>query len=477
MTAQDDPDAYTSPLVARYAGRDMVALWGARARALAWRDAWIALAQAEHELGAPVTAAQVDALRRTRDRVDLARVAAIEAETRHDVMAHVRAWGEVCPEAAPILHLGATSAFVTDNADAVLIRRGLGLVRARLVELVRALADFARREADRPCLGYTHFQPAQPTTVGKRAALWLQDVVADLEDVEERWRTFPCRGVKGTTGTQASFLELLGTEDAVEALDRRVAELLGFARSVRLAGQTAPRKLEARLADALAGVGVTLHKLGTDARLLAHTGELREAFGKQQVGSSAMPYKRNPMKAERLCALARLALRGRDALVDTAAVQWLERSLDDSAARRVAIPELFLAVDGALRTALDLVRGLEVDAEAVSGLLDREAPFLAVEKLLVLGVRRGGDRQALHEALREHAVASRRAPSPGQAFRAALAADPLFAPLAGDLERLVQPEGLVGLAPQQVRRYLREVVDPLLAARGDVALADVAPAI
>jgi adenylosuccinate lyase len=459
---------FESALAARYAGKDMATLFAPLERARAWRDAWIALAEAEHELGAPVSRAQVDALRATRDRIDLGRIEAIEAETRHDVMAHVRAWSEVCPVGAPIIHLGATSAFVTDNAEAILARRALGLVRARLVHLVRALADFARREADRPCLGYTHFQPAQPVTVGKRAALWLQDVVLDLEDVEERLRTFPCRGVKGTTGTQASFFEMLGDEAKVQELDRRVARKLGFERAVALSGQTAPRKLDARLADALAGLATTLGKLGLDLRLLAHTGEVREAFGKGQVGSSAMPYKRNPMKAERLCSLARLLPRLRDVVTETATQQWLERSLDDSAARRVAIPDLFLAADGALRAAVDLARGLEVDAEVVRARLAAEAPFFAVEKVLVRGVAAGGDRQALHEALRVHAIAARAAGDPGEAFRAALASDPTFAALKGELDALTDPAGLVGLAPQQVRRYLAEVVDPLLAARLDV---------
>ena len=461
-------DLCESTLAARYAGREMAALFTARARARAWREVWIALAEAEHELGAPVTGAQVAALRRSAEAIDLERVAAIEAETRHDVMAHIAAWGEVCPEAAGVIHLGATSAFVTDNADALLQRRALALVRARLVQLVRALAGLARREADRTCLGYTHFQPAQPTTMGKRAGLWLQDAVSDLLEVEARAAELPCRGVKGTTGTQASFLELFAGDAAkVRELDRRVAAKLGFAASVALAGQTAPRKLETRFADALAGLAVTLTKLGEDVRLLSHTGELREAMGEKQVGSSAMPYKRNPMKAERLCSLARLLPRLRDVVTETAMHQWLERSLDDSAARRVAIPDLFLAADGALRTAVDMASGLAVDAAAVEALLGREAPFLAVEKLLVHGVAAGGDRQALHEALRRHALAARASASPAADFRARLAADPLFASL-GDLAALTDPAGLVGLAPLQVRAYLEEVVDPLLAARADV---------
>ncbi|HBP20672.1 MAG TPA: adenylosuccinate lyase [Planctomycetes bacterium] len=460
---------WTSPLVRRYAGRDMAALFGPHARARAWRDVWIALAEAEQELGAPVSPEQVAALRETADQIDLARVAEIEAVTRHDVMAHVRAWGEVCPEGAPVIHLGATSCFVTDNADNLIQLRALRQIRSRLVRLVRALAALAEREAERPTLGYTHFQPAQPVTAGKRAALWLQDAVWDLEEVERRLSGFTCRGAKGTTGTQASFLALFGGDpEQVRALDRKVAEKLGFAASVALAAQTAPRKLEAQLGDTLAGVGVTLGKLGRDVRLLCHTGELREAFGKGQVGSSAMPYKRNPMKAERICALARLLSHQRAVLAETAAVQWLERSLDDSAARRLVLPDMFLTADGVLRAAADLVRGLEVDLPVVEARLAREAPFLAVEKLLVRGVAAGGDRQELHEVLREHAVRSRPAADPGAAFRAAVCADERFDLDEAAFDALCAPAELVGMAPLQVRSYLSEVVAPVLERSKDV---------
>jgi len=455
-------DVYVSPLVARYAGRPMARLFAPLERARAWRQVWIALAEAQQELGAPVTSAQVAALRETQGRIDLERIAQIEAVTRHDVMAHIQAWAEVCPEGAPILHLGATSCFVTDNADALIQRRALGGVRDRLVHLVRALADLAGREADQPTLGYTHFQPAQPVTAGKRAALWLQDAVWDLEAVDAELAGLRCRGAKGTTGTQASFLELLGDDGAVAELDRRVAAKLGFAGSVALSGQTSPRKLEARLADALAGVGITLGKLGRDVRLLCHTGELREAFGEGQVGSSAMPYKRNPMRAERVCALARSLLHLRTVVAETAAVQWLERSLDDSAARRLAIPDLFLTCDGVLRAAVDLVGGLTVDAATAAARLRTEAPFLAVERLLVRGVLRGGDRQQLHEALRVHALEARQAEDPGADFLARVAGDAAFGLTADEAAALAEPAALVGRAPAQVRGYLAEVVEPLL---------------
>ncbi|MBX3469769.1 MAG: adenylosuccinate lyase [Planctomycetes bacterium] len=468
-----DDDLPPSTLADRYAGRAMARLFTPRARALAFRDVWIALAEAEHELGGPVTRAQVEALRATREQVDLARVARLEAETRHDVMAHVKAWAEVCPEGAPIIHLGATSQCVNDNADALLERRALQQVRARLVSLLRGLRRLAAAEAATTTLGYTHFQTAQPVTVGKRAALWAQDAAWDLEEVERLLAGYACRGLKGTTGTQASYLELLGDPDRVVALDRLFARKLGFERTVPLTGQTAPRKLDARLADALVGVAVSLSKLGTDARLLAHTGELREAFGAGQVGSSAMPYKRNPMKAERLCALARLVPSLRDVLVHTAMTQWLERSLDDSAARRVALPDLFLATDGALRTAIDLVRGLEVDREQVARRLRAEAPFLAVEELLAAGVKAGGDRQDLHEALRGFAVEARVTADPPGEFWRRVTADPRFAALEPVRSgRVLETDRLVGLAPRQVHDFLVGVLDPLLARATDVPEAD-----
>ncbi|RMG12410.1 MAG: adenylosuccinate lyase [Planctomycetota bacterium] len=375
----------------------------------------------------------------------------------------------MCPVGAPVIHLGATSCFVTDNADGLIQRRALQLVRQRLVQLVRALARFARQHADTPTLGYTHFQVAQPTTAGKRAGLWLQDTVWDLERVEERLASLPCRGAKGTTGTQASFLALFGGDDAkVLELERRLAERLGFPRAVPLAGQTLPRKLEAWLTDALAGIGVTLGKLGRDVRLLCHTGELREPFGKGQVGSSAMPYKQNPMRAERICALSRLLLHHRNALAEVAATQWLERSLDDSATRRLSIPDAFLLADGVLRAAVDLVAGLRVDEPLARARLAREAPFLAVETLLVRGVASGGDRQALHEALRKHALAAREAEDPAAEFRRRLLADDGFGIEPDELDALLDPARLVGRAPAQVRAYLAEVVDPLLAACADV---------
>jgi adenylosuccinate lyase len=466
-------DRFESPLSARYAGRRIVALFSPLARARAWRRVWIALAEAELELGAAVTRAQVDALVRTRDEIDLERVAAIEKETRHDVVAHIRAWGERCPEGRPIIHLGATSMFVTDNADALLFKEALGIIRERLVNLIRALETLARREGATPCLGYTHFQAAQPVTVGKRVGLWLQDLLWDLDEVETRAATWVCLGAKGATGTQASFVELFEGDGAkADALDRSVATKLGFARTVALAGQTYPRKLDARLADVLAGIGASLAKLGEDARLLAHTGELREAFLPGQVGSSAMPYKRNPMRAERVSSLARLLPHLRSILAETAAHQWLERSLDDSAARRVTLPELFLAADGALRTAIDLALGLEVDARLTGELLGRELPFLAVEAILARVVRAGGDRQQAHERLREHAVHARAAEHPDRAFRAALEGDAAFASVASELPALTDPRRLVGLAPEQVRRFLDHEVAPRLERARDVPAFD-----
>lgn len=454
---------FESPLASRYAGKRMASLFSPLARARAWREVWIALAEVERDLGAPVTQVQIDALRRTKDAIDLGRVAAIEKETRHDVVAHIRAWGEACPEGRPIIHLGATSMFVTDNADALIFKQALAQLRDRIVNLVRALAGLAGREAGRPCLGYTHFQSAQPVTIGKRVAMWLQDVLWDWDALDSRIDSMVCLGAKGATGTQASFVELFSGDAAkAEQLDVLVARKLGFARTVALSGQTYPRKLDAMLADALAGLGASLGKMGADCRLLAHTGELREAFLPGQVGSSAMPYKRNPMRAERLSALARLLPHMRSVLAETAAHQWLERSLDDSAARRVVLPEMFLAADGALRTAIDLARGLEADERAITDALARELPFLAVEAILAKVVKAGGDRQAAHERLREHAVAARPAPRPDHHFKEALLRDAAFASVRGELDALMTPERLVGRAPDQVRRFLEDAVLPRL---------------
>jgi adenylosuccinate lyase len=462
-------ETYESPLEGRYASRAMRALWSPLHKARLWRRLWLWLAEAQRELGLPITEAQLAEMRAHLDDVDLDDVRRREGELRHDVMAHLHAFGALCPLARPILHLGATSAYVQDNADLICLRDALELLRRGLVNVVDALARFARRFKDQPTLGYTHFQPAQPTTVGKRAALWLQDFLLDLRDVEHALAELPFRGAKGTTGTQASFLTLFdGDHEKVRRLDLLVTEKAGFRAPIALSGQTITRKIDARAAAAAAGVAHSAHKMGNDLRLLQHLGEVEEPFGEAQVGSSAMAYKRNPMRAERMCSLARFAMTCAENPGYTAATQWLERTLDDSANRRLALPELFLAVDGVLQLALDLGSGLVVHPKVIERNLRRELPFLVTETLLMEAVKGGGDRQALHERIRVHARAAADRMKEGEARNDLfdrLRADPAFAGVRRLLEGDLDPRRFVGRAPEQVEEFLRDVVDPILAER------------
>ncbi|HEY7530666.1 MAG TPA: adenylosuccinate lyase [Gemmatimonadota bacterium] len=460
-------DRYRSPLLTRYASPAMSALFSERATALLWRRIWIALAEVQHELGLDVREEQVAALRAAASRVDFERAAELERELRHDVMAHVHAFGEAAPAALPVLHLGATSADVTDNANLVQLRDALDLVRRRILDVLRPLAGFARAHAARPTLGYTHFQPAQPTTVGKRACLWIQDLLLDLAEVERRMGELRLRGLRGATGTQASFLALFdGDAERVEELERRVCARLGFDRTYAVTGQTYPRKVDALVLSALAGIGQSCARFAGDLRLLQGLHELEEPFGERQVGSSAMPYKRNPMRAERMSALARFLIVTAANAEWTAASQWLERSLDDSANRRLAVPESFLAADALLILFRDVVEGLEVRADAIARRLREELPFLASEVLLAVGVKRGGSRQALHESLRRHAMESR---GDGARFLEALAGDAAVPFTPAELRALLAPEAFVGLAARQVERFLAEEVEPVLAARSELA--------
>ncbi|MGQ0612632.1 MAG: adenylosuccinate lyase [Planctomycetaceae bacterium] len=462
-------ETYQSPLEGRYASRAMKAVWSDLRKARLWRRLWLWLAEAECELGLPIGEKQLAAMRAHLDDVDLTDIRRREGELRHDVMAHLHAFGALCPEAKPILHLGATSAYVQDNADLLCTKEALELVRRGLVNVVDALAGFARRHKDLPTLGFTHFQPAQPTTVGKRAALWLQDFLLDLLEVERVLETLPFRGAKGTTGTQASFLTLFGGDHAkVRRLDARVAEKAGFPRSIPLSGQTITRKIDARVAAAVAGVAHSAHKLGNDLRLLQHLGEIEEPFGASQIGSSAMAYKRNPMRSERMCSLARFAMTCAENPGYTAATQWFERTLDDSANRRLSIPELFLCVDAVLQLALDLSRGLVVHPPVIARNLRRELPFLMTETLLMEAVKGGGDRQDLHERLRVHSRAAADRLKEGAAendLLARLAKDPGFRAVRPLLESSGDGRAYVGRAPEQVQEFLREEIEPLLAAR------------
>ena len=459
-------DRYRSPLLVRYASPAMSALFSERATALLWRRIWVALAEVQRELGLEVGEDQLAALRAAAGRVDFERAGELERELRHDVMAHVHAFGEAAPAALPILHLGATSADVTDNASLVQLRDALDLVRRRILDVLRPLAEFARAHAARPTLGYTHFQPAQPTTVGKRACLWIQDLLVDLDEVERRMGELRLRGLRGATGTQASFLALFDGDAArVEELERRVCARLGFDRTYAVTGQTYPRKVDALVLAALAGLGQSCARFAGDLRLLQGLHELEEPFGERQVGSSAMPYKRNPMRAERMSGLARFLMVTAANAEWTAASQWLERTLDDSANRRLAVPEAFLAADALLILYRDVVEGLEVREDAIARRLRDELPFLASEALLAEGVKRGGSRQALHEALRRHAMDARR---DGARFLEALAADPAVPFTAAELAALLAPETLAGLAARQTERFLAEEVEPVLGARSEL---------
>jgi adenylosuccinate lyase len=459
-------DRYTNPLTERYASAEMSRIFSPASKFGTWRRLWLALAEAQQELGLPIPDAALAALREHLDDFDLARAAELERELRHDVMAHVHHLGEQAPEARAILHLGATSAYVGDNTDLIQHRDALGLVRTRLVRAVAALAAFAREHRDLATLGFTHFQPAQPTTVGKRTTLWIQDLLLDLEEIEFRLASLRFRGVRGTTGTQASFLDLFdGDHRKVERLNRLVAEKMGFPLVYGVTGQTYTRKTDYAFLSTLAGVAQSASKFAHDIRLLSHLKEVEEPFEKQQIGSSAMPYKRNPMRTERISALARHAI----ALVlnpaFTAATQWFERTLDDSANKRIAVPEAYLTVDAVLLLTHNVASGMVVYPQMIRRRLMEELPFMATENLMMRAARRGGDRQDLHERVREHAVAAgRRIKQEGldNDLLDRIAADPAFGVTRGELEEDLRPELYVGRAPQQVDEFLAEWVDPVL---------------
>jgi len=467
-------DGFDHPLAGRYASPEMLELFSHRHRYSIWRRCWLALAEAEQELGLPIPDLALDEMRAhlevTAD--DFERVREYERQTRHDVMAHLHAFADRAPAARPFLHLGATSCFVGDNAELIITREALGLVETRLLAVIRSLAGFAERWADLPTLGHTHFQPAQPTTVGKRACLWLQDLVLDLERLRFEASRLLARGVKGTTGTQATFLDLFdGDHRKVAGLDDRVARRLGFESSYPVTGQTYPRKVDVFVLEALGGIGQSAAKMATDIRLLARLKEVREPMADGQVGSSAMPYKANPMRSERVTALTRWLQNVVRNAADTAANQWLERTLDDSANRRMALPEAFLAVDAVLRVVHNLADGLLVFPAMVRANLDGELPFMASEAILMAAVRCGGDRQAVHERLRIHArsataaVLERGELNP---FFDLVAGDPAVPVEQQELVELLDPRSFVGRAPEQVAEFIAQRVAPLLANAGEL---------
>ena len=459
-------DFYENPLITRYASRDMARIWSAQTKHSTWRRLWVTLAECQRELGLDITAGQLAELKAHVDDIDFDKAAKYEKQFRHDVMAHVHTYGDLCPSARGIIHLGATSCYVTDNSELIQMRDSLKLLRGRLATVIFRLADFATKWRDLPCLGFTHLQPAQPTTVGKRATLWCYDLVLDLEEIEARIERLRFRGAKGTTGTQATFLQLFSGDHAkVEQLDRMVTERMGFAEKCAVTGQTYSRKLDTQVLDTLSGIGQTAHKAGTDLRILQSRKELEEPSEKDQIGSSAMAYKRNPMRAERMCSLARFAMSLQQNAAQTMATQWMERTLDDSANRRLSIPQAFLAIDAVLMIYENIARGLVVYPKVIEKNLREELPFMATEEILMRGVRAGGDRQALHEKIRRHSLDARKTVLEGKPndLLARLKADEGFVAVRGEIDSMVDPVRFVGMAPRQVDRFLAEHVEPALA--------------
>ncbi len=458
---------YISPLVERFATKEMAQLWSAQRKFSTWRRCWIALAEAEQELGLPISDEQLDEMRAHVDDIDFEAARQFERELRHDVMAHVHTYGLVAPKAKPIIHLGATSCFVGDNTDLILLREGLEIILTKAVNVLDRLRAFAEQWKDLPTLGFTHYQPAQVVTVGKRACLWAQDVLFDIEDVERILARLRCRGVKGTTGTQASFLALFeGDHEKVKALEARVSEKLGFDRAYAVTGQTYPRKVDTHVLQVLAGIGESVHKFATDMRLLQNLKEIEEPFEKKQIGSSAMAYKRNPMRCERACALARYLMVAPLHSELTTAVQWFERTLDDSAIRRISLPEAFLACDAVLNLYLNVMENPAVYPKVIERHLRAELPFMATENILMACVKKGGDRQELHEVIRTHSqAAAQRVKMEGadNDLLERLAGDPAIGMTAAEIESVLDMRQFVGRAPEQVVEFIAQEVLPVLA--------------
>ncbi len=458
-------DHYSSPLAERYASAEMLALWSPQRRYVTWRRIWLALAEAEHELGADIPSSALAAMSHHLEDIDFGRVAEYERLTRHDVMAHVKAFGDAAPAARGVIHYGATSADITDNADIILMRDGLRVLRRRLLKVLHTLKRFAEEWRDEPTLGYTHLQPAQLTTVGKRATLWMEDLVLDVHDLEHAERTLPFRGIKGTTGTQASFLRLFdGDHDKVRELDRRVTAAMEFARSLPVTGQTYSRKIDARVLGVVAGIAASAAKFSGDIRMLQAFGEIEEPFESEQIGSSAMAYKRNPMRSERIASLARFVLSLEPNGNQTHSTQFFERTLDDSANRRLVIPEAFLATDAILLLMQNVARGLVVHPARIRRRIEDELPFMATEELIVLAVKSGGDRQDAHETIRRHSMDARSQVSTGgrNDLLDRLAADRTSGVTVEMAAELADPRRFIGRAPEQVDEFLTTVVAPVL---------------
>jgi adenylosuccinate lyase len=468
----DDKKVYEHPLVKRYATKEMSFVWSPAKKFTTWRKLWTALATAEQELGVEISDEQLEEMRAHLFDVDFELAEKKEAEFRHDVMGHVHAFGDAAPKAMPIIHLGATSCYVGDNTDIVQIRDALYLVKRKLVQVLAILKDFAEKYRDLPTLGFTHYQPAQLTTVGKRCTLWMQELMMDYERVCLEIENLPMRGVKGTTGTQATFLELFeGDHEKVKALNKRVCELMGFDKSIPVSGQTYTRKIDFNVLSVLSGIAQSAYKMCGDIRLLANLKEVEEPFSKTQIGSSAMAYKRNPMRSERVCSLSRYVMGLPNGAANTAANQWFERTLDDSAIRRVILPEGFLAIDVILTLLTNIGDGLHVWPEVVKSHVMAELPFMSTEVILMECVKAGGDRQELHEVIRVHSMAAGavvKGEGKPNDLMERIAKDPMFSAVHDKLSTLVDPKLFVGRAPEQVDEFIEEEIKPLLEANKDL---------
>jgi adenylosuccinate lyase len=458
-----DNDIYKSALVDRNASKEMAELFGAQKKFSTWRRLWLALAKAQKKLGLNIKQNQISEMAKHLDDIDFKKAATYEKKLRHDVMAHIHTFADVAPKAAPIIHLGATSRYVGDNADLIIMREAMQLIAIKLAIIVDLLAKFAKKYRDFPTLGYTHFQPAQLTTVGKRATLWCYEFVMDLQEIERRIETLPFRGVKGTTGTQASFLALFdGNHNKVKQLDKMVTAAFGFKSSCVVTGQTYPRKIDTLIINALASVAQSAHKLCNDLRLLSNLKEVEEPFEKSQVGSSAMAYKRNAMRCERATALSRFVISLSTSPVMTASEQWFEGTLDDSANRRIVIPEAFLAVDGILKILINVIGGIEVYEKMIKTKVKAGLPFMATENIMVAAVKAGGNRQKLHERIRVHSQAAtsqiKKFGSPNDLIER-LKSDPAFTKV--DFKKVLNPDDYIGRAPQQVDEFIKDIVTPI----------------
>ena len=462
---------YQNPLTTRYAGDEMTYTWSPQKKHSTWRRLWLALARAEKELGLNITDEQINEMEAHIDDIDFEEAARKEKELRHDVMSHVHTFGTCCPKAMPIIHLGATSCYVTDNTELVQLRDAMKIIKSKLLGVIAKFADFSEQHKDLPVLGFTHYQPAQLTTLGKRFSLYLQDFMFDFQRLENEISKLPFRSIKGTTGTQASFLALFnGDTDKVKRVERIIADEMGFASIIGVSGQTYTRKIDYYALSVLSGIAQSAYKFAGDIRLLANLKEVEEPFGKKQIGSSAMAYKRNPMRSERVCSLARFVMSLTANPAQTHASQWFERTLDDSANRRIAIPEAFLGVDAILSLVSNIMNGVVIWPKMIENRINSELPFMATENIMMAAVKAGGDRQELHEAIREHSMAAgKQVKEAGKSndLLDRLKVDPLFANIADQFDEIMNPVEFIGRAPEQVTEFINNEVKPLLAEYAD----------